>query len=52
MAGAKPRGGGQRNEEASPERLACCVGYNDKLSNLFDDIRAINHISRELHERQ
>ena len=28
-----------------------CVDYYDKLSNLFDDIRTINHISRELQER-
>ena len=48
MAGAELRGGGHRNEKASPERLACLVDYYDKLSNLLDAIRALNVASREL----
>ena len=42
------RDGGQTNEKASPERLACCVDYYVKLSNLLDAIRALNVASREL----
>ena len=34
MVGAKPRGRGIDKRKASPERLACCVDYYDKLSNL------------------
>ena len=34
MASAEPRGGEQINKKTSPERLACCVDYYDKLTNL------------------
>ena len=34
MVGVEPSGQGTENEKASPERLACCVDYYDKLSNL------------------
>ncbi len=29
------------NEKASPERLACCVYYAGKISNLLEDLREV-----------
>ena len=41
MVGAEPRGGGQTNEKANPERLACCVDQTPKISNLLEDIKKV-----------
>ena len=38
MVGAEPRDGGQTNEKASPERLACCVDNDDYLSNFLEGL--------------
>ena len=40
-----------KTEKASLERLACLVDYYDKLSNLLDAIRALNHVTYELQSR-
>ena len=52
MVGAKPRNGEQRNKLASPERLACCVDYYDKLSNLLEDICVLNIFSNFIEKEQ
>ena len=48
MVGAKPRNGEQRNKLASPERLACCVDYTGKISNLLEDTKMIEGFSQHI----
>jgi len=33
------------NEKASPERLACCVDYTGKISNLLEDLKKVERFS-------
>ena len=52
MVGAKPRNGEQRNKLASPERLACCVDYDDKLSNLLEDLKAVERFIQSAEKQE
>ena len=48
MGGAEPRGGGQANEKASPERLACLVDYYDILSNFLEDVMKLGKFAESV----
>ena len=50
MACAEPRGGGQTNEITSPERLACCVDYYDKLSNSMADLVRLERLAKSVQD--
>ena len=39
-------GGGQTNEKASPERLACLVDQTPKFSNLLEDIKKVERFAQ------
>ena len=41
-------GGGQANEKNSPERLACLVDNDDKLSNLIEDLVKLERFAQSV----
>ena len=50
MGGAEPRGEGQTNEKASPERLACLVDYTEKSSNFFEDLLRLDRFAESVED--
>ena len=50
MTGAEPRGRGQADEKASPERLACLVDYCDILSNLWEDLLKLDRFAKSVED--
>ena len=51
-ASGRPKGEGEasatKQKKPAPKRLACCVDYYDKLSNLLEDLRKVERFAQLL----